>query len=345
MVSVVIPTYNSEKYIRDCLDATISQTYSNIEIIIVDNESTDSTRKICEEYADSDKRIRVYSTSTNGVSATRNTGICEACGKYIVFFDADDRPEHDIIESYIRALDEWKGKNISFVVCGMYHDNTFNKNVDDKVSILESIYGYIEGENYLLKRNYASTLAWLKIFNHVTNKLYSIEKLNKYRIRYDEKMHIGEDLKFNLDYLDKVDGAIGMINRPLYHYIKRSDNSLSFTYHENDIEDTKAIYRRFLNWEARQKGVTKDNLLVVKSIFLTDWTSRLTTMYDTWRKKGDRGSYRKILNAEIRCPEYQTMLREVYKAKKISWIRYYSLRTRNFSVFCFFRKIYQFSKG
>ena len=81
-------------------------------------------------------------------------------------------------------------------------------------------------------------------------------------------MNIGEDLKFNLDYLNKCEGYIGMINKTLYHYIKRTDDSLSLTYHESDIEDTKNIYRRFLEWEEQQQGVTEDNLLVIKSIYI-----------------------------------------------------------------------------
>ena len=345
LVSVVIPAYNSENYIRECLDATVGQTYSCLDIIIVDDGSTDSTRDICREYSDKDQRIKLLSQPGRGASAARNAGIKEAEGTYIVFFDADDRPERDIIENYLMALDGWKGKNLAFITCGMYYDNLFHRNVEDRVCLLEAEHGFIEGENYLLKRNYASTLAWLRIFNFVTNKFYNLSKIKSGSIRFDERVHIGEDLKFNLDYLSICDGNIGMINKPLYHYIKRSEDSLSFTYHENDIEDIKSIYRYFLDWEAGQKGVTQDNILVIKSIFLTDWTSRLTTLYDSCKKHGDCIGYRKITNSEIRSYEFQSMLKQVFKAKKISFIRYMALRTRDFHVFCFFRKIYQLSKG
>ena len=345
LVSVVIPAYNADKYVRECLDAVISQTYSNIEIILVDNGSVDSTGSIFKEYSDKDGRIIVFSIENNGVSNARNYGIDHASGDYIVFFDADDRPEPDIIESYLEAWDKWHEKQISFICCGMFYDNVFNKNVENKVCILESWHGFIEGENYLLKRNYAASLAWLKIFNFVTNKIYNLKKIQQNRIAFDEKVNIGEDLKFNLDYLDACSGYIGMINRPLYHYIKRSDGSLSFTYHENDLEDTKDIYRRFIDWEKKQVGVTEDNVIVIKSIYITDWTSRLTTMYDHFKREGNVWKIRRKLNSEIRSYEYQRTLKQIYRERKISTVRFLALRSGWFGIFCFLRWIYQMTKG
>ncbi len=345
MVSVVIPTYNSEEYISGCLDATISQTYSNIEILLVDNGSSDSTRTICEEYAGKDSRIRTLSVLKTGASASRNCGIDNSMGKYIVFFDSDDRPEKNIIECYLKALDEWKNKKVSLITCGMFHDNIFHKNVDDKVSILEPQRGFIEGENYLLKRHYASTLAWLKIFNFVTNKFYDNEKIKASNLKFDEDINIGEDLKFNLDYLDCCEGYIGMINKPLYHYIKRSEDSLSLTFHEGDIEDTKNIYRRFLDWESEQKGVTQDSLLVIKSIYITDWISRMTTLYDHVEGTKDIKAAKNKIDCEICSEEFQSILKEVHKSRKISTIRYLALRTGRFDIFSLLRSIYQKTKG
>ena len=341
LVSVVIPAYNAEEYIAGCLEATVSQTYSNIEILLVDNGSEDSTGQICKEYADRDGRIRTFSVLKRSASAARNCGIDNSNGKYVVFFDSDDRPERDLIECYLKALEEWHNKEVALVACGMFYDNILYKNVLDKVNILETHSGFIEGENYLLKRNYAAVLAWLKLFNFVTNKIYDNEVIKRHGIRFDEYVNIGEDLMFNLDYLNKCDGYIGMINKPMYHYIKRTEDSLSFTYHENDVEDTKTIYRRFLDWESQQKGVTEDNLLVIKSIYLTDWISRLSTMSDYYKANGGTKPVIGKLSSEIGCSEFQGMLKQVHKAKKISNIRYLALRTRRYESFCVLRDIYQ----
>ncbi len=107
LVSVIIPTYNSEKYIRECLDATISQTYGNIEIIIVDNMSSDNTVRICKDYALIDERIKIIENPQKGVSYSRNLGMTHACGEFVVFFDSDDYPEKALIDWFISAVKLW----------------------------------------------------------------------------------------------------------------------------------------------------------------------------------------------------------------------------------------------
>jgi glycosyltransferase involved in cell wall biosynthesis len=343
LISVIIPTYNSEKYIRECLDATISQTYKSLEILIVDNCSSDDTLKICDEYARRDDRIHVFENPKIGVSFSRNFGINHSHGDYVVFFDSDDYPEKDLIENYVTACRLWNDKDVSFILCGMFFDNEINRNVGDIVSILESGHGYIEGERYLLARSSVATLSWLKLFNFVTNKLYCLDVIKEKRIMFDENVNIGEDLKFNLDYLDNCNGCIGVINKPLYHYIRRDNNSLSLTYHENDIEDTKSIYERLIDWEGKQKGATEENLLVLKAIYINDWISRMTTYYEHF--KGNSTTAKYMLCEELKSHKFRQMLTEVYKAKKISTLRYVCLKTGIYDFFYFFRGIYQIMKG
>jgi glycosyltransferase involved in cell wall biosynthesis len=345
LVSVVIPAYNAENSIEECLRAAIFQTYRNIEIIVIDDGSDDGTFVRADSFSKKDSRIQVIRQDNSGPSAARNCGIKEAKGDYIVFWDADDYPEPDLIESYVVAYDRWVGKDISFVACGMFFDNRFNKNIDDKVSILESGLGYAEGENYIMLRSSAAMMAYLKLFNFVTNKCYSLKTIKDKVIIFDEEIKIGEDLKFNLDYLDNCPGSIGMINRPLYHYVKRTDDNLSISYHEGDMEDTKAVYRRFVEWESRQLGATADSILVVKGIFITDWVSRMTSMYEALRKTDKRFKMLRTLRQELSSKEFRKILYEVHKARKISMLRYLCLMTADFNVFYFFRWFYQRLKG
>lgn len=344
-ISVVISTYNAQNYISECLDATINQTYTNLEVIIVDDGSEDDTLSILQSYAAKDSRIKLFRHSNKGVSTTRNKGIQNATGEYIVFFDADDYPEPDLIEAYVNAINEWSEKKVALIGTGMFFDNQYNKYVGNKTYILEVAHGYIEGENYVLSRSSAAMLAWLKLFNFVTNKCYDLDIIRKHNILFDSNIHIGEDLKFNLDYLDVEDGNIGIINRALYHYVKRTNNSLSVSYHNMDLEDTKAIYKRFINWEVNQKDVTVDNVMVVKAIFINDWISRLTALYEEHRHEETFASAKKTLKNDIQSVEFQRMLKEIYRAKKISTLRYVCLRTGIFEIFYFFRFIYQILKG
>lgn len=344
-LSVVIPAYNAEKCIRNCMDALLNQTYQELEIIAIDDGSTDDTYKILKEYAENDFRVKAYTRENKGVSATRNEGIEYATGDYIFFCDADDFPESDLAERYVNALNEWENTDISFICCGMYFDNLYNKNVKNKKYLLENAYGFVEGENYLISRAAAATLAWLKLFNFVTNKCYNLKFIKEHYIHFDNDTNIGEDLRFNLDYLDKCSGNIGVVNKCLYHYVKRGDSSLSITYHANDLEDTKCIYRRFVNWILSQPGVTEENIMVVKGIYINDWVSRLTSMYEaTFRGKASCTTKKK-LSKELKSKEFQTTLKEIYSAKKISTLRYVCLRTGIFQIFYFFRGIYQLMKG
>ena len=345
LLSVVIPAYNAENCISHCLDALLEQTYQKLEIIVLDDGSEDGTMDIIKKYAERDFRIKAYTHQNKGVSATRNEGISKATGDYIFFCDADDFPEPDIAERYIQAIKGWKKTDISFICCGMYFDNLYNKNVKNKRYLLESAYGFVEGEYYLISRAAAATLAWLKLFNFVTNKCYDLNFIKENNIRFDDDINIGEDLKFNLDYLDKCAGNIGVINKCLYHYVKRSGDSLSISYHVNDLEDTKYIYKRFVNWEMAQPGVTQENVMVVKGIYLNDWVSRLTSMYEASFKGNTSCNTKKKLSKELKSKEFQTTLKEIYAAKKISTLRYVCLRTGIFQIFYFFRGIYQLMKG
>lgn len=103
LVSVIIPVYNVEKYLARCVDSIKNQTYSHLEILLIDDGSTDSSGALCEELAVMDKRIRVIHQKNGGLSCARNTGIAHAKGKYLTFVDSDDWTKQDMIE-YLYSL-------------------------------------------------------------------------------------------------------------------------------------------------------------------------------------------------------------------------------------------------
>lgn len=118
LISVIIPVYNVEKHIRECLDSVINQTYKNLEIILVENASTDLSGEICNEYAKKDSRIKVIHKKIKGVSDARNEGLDIAKGKYIMFLDADDYYEQNACE---RLLKEIKEKDADYVTANYIH--------------------------------------------------------------------------------------------------------------------------------------------------------------------------------------------------------------------------------
>lgn len=110
LISVIIPVYNVEKYLRECVDSVLSQTYSNLEILLIDDGSTDSSGEICDEYATRDGQIRVIHQKNGGLSAARNAGLDAASGQYICFIDSDDFVAPHFLEVLYRALQEEKAQ-------------------------------------------------------------------------------------------------------------------------------------------------------------------------------------------------------------------------------------------
>ena len=106
LITIIIPVYNIKKYLHDCIESILSQTYQNLEIILVDDGSTDGSEKFVDDYAKSDKRIKVVHQKNMGLSGARNTGLKHTTGKYVTFVDSDDRIEPSMIESLFNALTE-----------------------------------------------------------------------------------------------------------------------------------------------------------------------------------------------------------------------------------------------
>ena len=147
-VSIIIPIYNSNKYLKECLDSIINQTYSNLEIILIDDGSKDNSFDICEEYAKKDKRIILKKKNNEGVSATRNLGIEICTGKYILFIDSDDYCNENMIEKIL-----YNSQKNDLIICGYnkiyknkkvhYIVKNKEKNIEDMVINDESVGGYL----------------------------------------------------------------------------------------------------------------------------------------------------------------------------------------------------------
>lgn len=116
-ISIIVPVYNVEAYIRQCIDSILAQTYRDIEVILIDDGSPDQCGKICDEYAAEDGRVRVFHTENSGLSAARNLGIKKARGEYIGFVDSDDWVEPDMYEILLKEIE---GKNADICVCGCF---------------------------------------------------------------------------------------------------------------------------------------------------------------------------------------------------------------------------------
>lgn len=224
MISVIVPVYNVEKYLRQCLDSVVNQTYRDLEILIVDDGSTDSSGAICDEYKD--KRIQVYHTENHGLSAARNYALDRAHGDYIAFLDSDDWLEETALGQFITIAES---TNADIVACRF-----FQEYVDKRIEP-----GGIDTEFIVKDSDVLDTmLIDRKLTEDVWNKFYRASLFES--IRYPEG-RIFEDKATTYKLLQKAT-ALAYTPSYLIHYRNRA-NSLSNIHSMKSLVDYWVVYR------------------------------------------------------------------------------------------------------
>ena len=163
LISIIVPVYNVEQYLRDCIESIINQSYRNLQIILVDDGSLDDCPRICDEYACKDHRIEVIHKENGGLSDARNVGVDQACGKYISFVDSDDRIAEDMIES---LYDRIVGVKADMSVCQRFLIGESGDIKDDDKALFEDyvVYGNKECVHDFMSSKGIDTVAWGKLY-------------------------------------------------------------------------------------------------------------------------------------------------------------------------------------
>ncbi len=182
-VSIIIPVYNAEAYIRQCIDSIISQSFVDWELLLIDDGSVDRSLSICQDYALKDDRIKLFHKDNGGVSSARNLGLRNAFGDWIAFVDADDFLERDYLSSLL-TLDE------SDMVIGGYKNE---KGVGEKIS--DAGFTKVLGEIDFMQRKNS------RIFYFPWRRLYKKHLIDRYHIFFDEEMRLSEDTCFTVRYM------------------------------------------------------------------------------------------------------------------------------------------------
>lgn len=206
MVSVIIPVYNVENYVEKTLKSVINQTYKDLEIIVIDDGSTDRSPEIVDRIAQTDERIRVFHTKNGGVSAARNKGLDIAKGRYVAFLDSDDFIEPDMYEKMVVAVEK---NNCDAVQCSYYTGDVDN-------SVEREVPGLYRGQQ-------AVKLVLRVTGASVCNKLFSSTVLSD--VRFKENLSIGEDRIFNIDAFSEC-SCVTVIDDILYHYVQRDTSAM-----------------------------------------------------------------------------------------------------------------------
>lgn len=212
-ISVIIPVYNCEKYLPDCLESVLAQSFTELEIIVIDDGSTDKSGKICDEYAKKDARIQVIHQANRGVSASRNTGIEHMTGDLVSFIDADDTLDPDMYEFLYLLMNRY-GADI--VHCGYRHV------VGEEIRL-------VHDTRKVVVQNQEEALQCLigaKLFvGSLWNKLYKAELVKN--LTFDENLKINEDILFNFLLFSKAKKTV-FADYAKYNYIAHLDSSACF---------------------------------------------------------------------------------------------------------------------
>jgi len=230
LVSIIVPVYNVEMYIHECVDSILAQSYENFECILVDDESPDHCPEICDEYAVKDSRIRVIHQKNGGIASARNSGI-EACsGKYIAFVDSDDSVHPDFISSLINAIERL---NAQVACCNYYKWAFINTKID--INFGDGLF-YCEGIKIIESAYYScgpGVVVW--------NKLYSRKLFEE--VKFFEGIWHEDEFFFHHIFL-KCD-KVALIDRNLYNYRIREGSFMHSPFSTVRFDRCIALYERW----------------------------------------------------------------------------------------------------
>ena len=235
-ISVIVPVYNVEKYLNRCIDSILNQSYSDFELILVDDGSPDNSGKICDEYAQMDERVRVIHKENGGVSLARNAGIDNARGEYITFIDSDDSIKGNFLESAIAHMD-----NVDLYVSGLEMITINNGEITKK-------------DDYTIEE--AKRLSITELYENVnktfpqicicgpTCKIYKANIIKDKGISFEKGISLGEDTLFNLSYCEHIEKVY--FDKGIYYtYYRENENSLFSKYHKDIYEIHIRVYDKW----------------------------------------------------------------------------------------------------
>ncbi len=221
LISVIVPVYNSWRYTKKCIETIVNQTYKNLEILLIDDGSTDKSGLVCDEWQKKDERIIVIHKENGGAADARNTGLDIAKGTIIAFVDGDDYIEQDMIEILYKNMIETGAQIVSG---GYFKEYFYSETVE-----------YAK-ENYIMtpKEAYERMLTRNDFGNEIWDRLYKKELFEDLRFELNK---IPEDVGMTFKILDKAN-KISHIDKPVYHYIQRQG---SVEHKKYEIAQTGAV--------------------------------------------------------------------------------------------------------
>ena len=304
-VTVIIPVYNMERYLEKCVDSIKNQTYNNLEIILVDDGSTDSSGVCCDQLKETDTRIKVIHKENGGLSSARNAGLEVATGKYIYFLDSDDYVEADLIESCVTFMEQGN----ELVV--------FNyRKVNEAGEILA--YSHFRREKWLFKEDedrlkfIFEELLCYKVGWEAWDRFYSRDIIEKHHLRFaDNNKIFAEDLYFFLCYIGEI-SSIYSCGKIFYNYVIREDSIMGtnkdFAYNLNRINSLSLELKKYYA-EMGEKNSLQKVFPLIHFCLLSPYIQKLEK--SGWSQKEIAVFLNEKMDASVFCnQEFEKFLSE-----------------------------------
>jgi glycosyltransferase involved in cell wall biosynthesis len=299
LVSIIVPVYNAEKYLKTCVDSLCRQTYRHLEILLLDDSSQDQSLAICHQLAAEDDRIRVFHHENIGSAATRNRGIDEAKGEYIVFCDNDDIMEPDAVETMLTAAGQ---QNAQLVIGAYGRFNNDEKTDFSSHRITRFSMAILDGPQdiALLFTQSGTSLAAVSIWA----KLYETRIIRENNVHFPEGVNYEEDCCFNLQYYRHVQRGVAL-RQLVYHY-RQIPTSLSKVYRRDQLDDMLRGYK--LRCELLKELDMADKLPMLKGVMQIVFENRCKRIaLSGMSKKDKRTAYTDLAANETVQEIVQTM--------------------------------------
>lgn len=284
LISVIVPVYNVENYLERCICSIVNQSYSNIEIILVNDGSTDSSLDICFRYSLNDSKIKIVNQANGGLSAARNAGLGVSSGKYIVFIDSDDHVNVDYIAVLYKCISE---KKCDVAICDyscVYDDKLSSKYLEKYIDY-ESEYKVLDNttviKNYLMFNNSINVVSW--------NKMYRSSVIKNNGILFPVgKIHEDNFTTYKIFYYSN---KIAYINSPLYFYTKRPDSIMGVGFSEKSLDmitaadETVDFVKDKLSQFTAYAEVYRINIIITAINLMMDSNNRNVAIWQSLKNK------------------------------------------------------------
>ncbi|MDY0339632.1 MAG: glycosyltransferase [Coriobacteriia bacterium] len=256
LLSVVVPVYNALEHLADCIDSILGQSFGDLEVLLVDDGSTDGSSELCDEYTERDSRVRVFHRKNGGPSAARNCGLSAAVGQYVQFVDSDDLLRVDACALLVRAIEE---AGADLVVC---QASVVDASMREIAQITTPAAGLYAVEDLLrsLGRTSKATL-----LHYVWNKCYRMSVVESAGLEFDESVSLGEDFLFNSNYW-KACSTVRVIENSLYMYCSRDSVGLSELFRQDELDRRRLMDQELVSLYSRH-GLLEQNQDKLAALF------------------------------------------------------------------------------